>query len=236
MAKWMPSSSTARDRQIAWRVRRRRSEPPRHIRRGASRPAKVDADMGAVMEGDAFGLHLLGPADRLDTLLHLEVLNAVAKQATGLGEISRRHARRGLRARAAGAGDAGRAYRAYHSDFPAGLVLRGARCSIHSPLIALSAIAHSTAGPAWSCCACRWSASRTQRVQRSGLRRCCRRSWCRRCNRPHHHVDAPARAASWISRLGHRSTAAANRSSFHPRQTAACRRCRRFPSRASPWP
>ncbi len=45
---------------------------------------QVDADMGAVMEGHAFALHLLD-AHIDDALLHLEVGDAVAHQAAGLG-------------------------------------------------------------------------------------------------------------------------------------------------------
>ena len=45
---------------------------------------QVDADVRVVMEGDAFGLHLLD-ADVDDALLHLEVGDAVAHQAAGLG-------------------------------------------------------------------------------------------------------------------------------------------------------
>ncbi len=46
--------------------------------------AHVDADIDAVMEGDAFALDLLDAAID-EVLLHLEVGNAIAQQATGLG-------------------------------------------------------------------------------------------------------------------------------------------------------
>ena len=43
----------------------------------------IDADMGAVMEGDAFRLHLCYAA--IDVMLfHLEIGNAIAQQAAGL--------------------------------------------------------------------------------------------------------------------------------------------------------
>ena len=45
---------------------------------------QIDADMGAVMKLDAFGRHLLDAALDVD-LLHLEVGDAVAQQAAGLG-------------------------------------------------------------------------------------------------------------------------------------------------------
>ena len=47
---------------------------------------EVDADMGAVMERDAFALHLRDAAVD-DPLLHLEVGDAVAQQAARLGEL-----------------------------------------------------------------------------------------------------------------------------------------------------
>ncbi len=45
---------------------------------------QVDADMRAVMKLDAFGRHLLDAALDVD-FLHLEVGDAVAQQAAGLG-------------------------------------------------------------------------------------------------------------------------------------------------------
>ena len=45
---------------------------------------QIDADIGAVMERDAFRLHLRDAAVDMD-LFHLEVGNAVAEQAAGLG-------------------------------------------------------------------------------------------------------------------------------------------------------
>ncbi len=81
---------------------------------------QVDADMDAVMEGDALGLHLLH-ADVDDALLHLEVGNAVAQQAAGLGEfLEDMHVVAGAR-ELLRAGHAGRA-RADDGDFLAGLV------------------------------------------------------------------------------------------------------------------
>ena len=59
------------------------------------------ADMGAAMEAHALRLHL-GDAPVDVMLLHLEVGDAVAQQAAGLGVVSRRRERRGRRGRAAG--------------------------------------------------------------------------------------------------------------------------------------
>ena len=60
----------------------------------------ADADMGAVVEHDAFGFHLRdAPVDVM--LLHLEVGNAVGEQAAGARRASRTGAPRGRRARAA---------------------------------------------------------------------------------------------------------------------------------------
>ena len=49
----------------------------------------IDADMDVVMEDYALGLHLRDAAVDV-MLLHLEVGNAVAQQAAGLGAVSRR--------------------------------------------------------------------------------------------------------------------------------------------------
>ena len=83
MAKWMPSSSRpgiGRSRAF--------SAPPASTTRievlEQILGRQIDADMGAVMERDAFHIHLRHAA--IDVmLLHLEVGNAVAKQAAGLG-------------------------------------------------------------------------------------------------------------------------------------------------------
>ena len=48
---------------------------------------QVDADMGAVVEGDAFAFHLRRRGMSTMPLLHLEVGNAVAQQAAGLGVL-----------------------------------------------------------------------------------------------------------------------------------------------------
>ena len=61
---------------------------------------KVDADIGAVMEDDAFGLHLHDAAVDVD-LLHLEVGNAVAHQPAGLGVFLEHMYSSGRRGRAA---------------------------------------------------------------------------------------------------------------------------------------
>src|SRR6202035_3799578 len=45
---------------------------------------RVAADRAAVVKGDALGLHLRDAAVD-DVLLHLEIGNAIAKQAAGLG-------------------------------------------------------------------------------------------------------------------------------------------------------
>ena len=83
MAKWTPLSSrpgTGRSRGF--------SAPP--VSTTASWSARsfvgrhIDADMGAVMKHHAFGLHLRDAAVDV-MLLHLEVGNAVAQQAAGLG-------------------------------------------------------------------------------------------------------------------------------------------------------
>ena len=97
--------------------------------------------MGVVVEGDAFGLHLLDAA--LDVmLLHLEVGNAVAHQAAGLGELlEHMHVVPGAR-ELLRAGHAGRT-RADDGDLLAGLL--GRRLGLDPALceIARSAIAHS---------------------------------------------------------------------------------------------
>ena len=95
MAKWMPSSSrpgTGRSRGF--------SAPPvrddRIVVGNELVGGEVDADMRAVVEHHALGLHLRDAA--VDVMLfHLEVGNAVAKQPAGLGKFFRRrgsHARR----------------------------------------------------------------------------------------------------------------------------------------------
>ena len=83
MAKWMPLSSRpgiGRSRGF--------SAPPASTTASCSAASLstgiVDADMDAVMEGHAFGLHLLDAAVDVH-LLHLEVGDAVAHQAAGLG-------------------------------------------------------------------------------------------------------------------------------------------------------
>ena len=79
----------------------------------------VDADMAVVVEGDAFAFHLLDAAVD-DALLHLEVGDAVAQQAAGLGELlEQMHVVAGAR-ELLRAGHAGRT-RADHRDLLAGL-------------------------------------------------------------------------------------------------------------------
>ena len=83
MAKWMPFKSRpgiGRSRGF--------SEPPDSTTASCSATSlsigDIDADIGAVMEGHAFGFHLRDAAVDMD-LFHLEVGNAVAQQAAGLG-------------------------------------------------------------------------------------------------------------------------------------------------------
>ncbi len=80
---------------------------------------QIDADMCAVMEGHAFGFHLLDA--KVDVaLLHLEVGDAVAHQAAGLGVLFiEMHVVAGAR-ELLRAGHAGRT-RAHHRDLLAGL-------------------------------------------------------------------------------------------------------------------
>ena len=86
---------------------------------------QVDADMGAVVEAHAFGLHLLDAAVDVD-LLHLEVGNAVAQQAAGLGPaLVDMHVVAGAR-ELLRAGEAGRA-RADDRDLLAGLARAASR-------------------------------------------------------------------------------------------------------------
>ena len=83
IAKWMPLSS----RPGIGRSRGFSAPPVEHHRVvvvSSSLDRQVDADMGAVVEGHAFGLHLRDAAVD-EVLLHLEVGNAVAQQAAGLG-------------------------------------------------------------------------------------------------------------------------------------------------------
>ena len=86
----MPGKIAAGDRQVARGFgaagQRQRVIVVEHfarIERGAVRGA---ADMDAVVEGDALGFHLRHAAVD-DVLLHLEIGNAVAQQAAGLGEF-----------------------------------------------------------------------------------------------------------------------------------------------------
>ena len=81
---------------------------------------QIDADMRAVVEGHALGLHLLD-ADVDDALLHLEVGNAVAHQAAGLGVLLVEVDIMAGAGELLRAGHAGRA-RADHRDLLAGLV------------------------------------------------------------------------------------------------------------------
>ena len=99
MAKWMPLSSRpgiGRSRGF--------SAPPVSTTASCSftslSTGSIDADIDAVMEDHAFGLHLRDAAVDVD-LLHLEVGDAVAQQPAGLGPASRRRAPHGRRARAA---------------------------------------------------------------------------------------------------------------------------------------
>ena len=81
--------------------------------------------MGAVMEGHALGLHLRDAAVDVD-LLHLEVGNAVAQQAAGLGVLLEDvHVVAGAR-ELLRAGEPGRA-RADDRDLLAGLAPPAAR-------------------------------------------------------------------------------------------------------------
>ena len=73
----------ARDRQIA-RLLGAAREHDRVVLLDELVDRQRDADMDAVMEGHAFGLHLRDAAVDVH-LLHLEVGNAVAQQAAGLG-------------------------------------------------------------------------------------------------------------------------------------------------------
>ena len=97
--------------------------------------------MGAVMEGHALGLHLRD-ADVDDALLHLEVGDAVAQQAAGLGVLLVDvHVVAGAR-ELLRAGHAGRSG-ADHRDLLAGLARRMRSGLIQPFAIARSAIAHS---------------------------------------------------------------------------------------------
>ncbi len=81
----MPASSAPRDRQVAALLGAAGEHDGVVIGEQRLR-RQVDADMRAVMEGHALGLHLLhAPVDVV--LLHLEIGDAIAQQAAGLGEF-----------------------------------------------------------------------------------------------------------------------------------------------------
>ena len=85
MAKWTPASSRPGDRQIARRLGAA-GERDRVVGIDQRRGGDVAADRDVAMEDDALGLHLLDAA--IDqALLELEVGNAVAQQAAGLGVL-----------------------------------------------------------------------------------------------------------------------------------------------------
>ena len=139
MAKWMPPRSRpgiGRSRGF--------SEPPDSTTASklsiSWRASWRDADMRAIMEGDAFRLHLRDAAvDQV--LFHLEVGNAVAQQAAGLGVLLKdMHGVAGARQLLRG-GKARRA-RTDDGDLLAGLV--GQISGFSQPLSqALSTMAHS---------------------------------------------------------------------------------------------
>ncbi len=83
----MPARSRPGIRQVARRFRaagqRQRVILLEHLAR-IDRALAAAADMGAVVEGDAFAFHLRHAAVD-DVLFHLEVGNAVTQQAAGLG-------------------------------------------------------------------------------------------------------------------------------------------------------
>ncbi len=118
MAKWMPSSSRpgiGRSRALLGAA----GEHHRVVVGEELLGRQVDADMGAVVEGHAFAFHLRD-AQVDDPLLHLEVGDAVAQQAAGLGEfLEHVHVVAGAR-ELLRAGHAGRA-RADDRDLLAGL-------------------------------------------------------------------------------------------------------------------
>ena len=140
MAKWMPSSSRpgiGRSRGF--------SAPP------ASTTAswlgdqlgdvELDADMDVAVEGDALGLHLRDAAVDV-ALLHLEVGDAVAQQAAGLGVLLVDVDVVAGAGELLGAGEAGRAG-ADDGDRLAGLASRGGSGLIQPSCQPRSTMAHS---------------------------------------------------------------------------------------------
>ena len=120
MAKWMPSSSRpgiGRSRGLLGAA----GEHDRVVAVEQLLDRQRHADMDAVVEGDALGLHLRDAAVDV-VLLHLEVGNAVAQQPAGLGVLLvDMHVVAGAR-ELLGAGQARRA-RADDGDLLAGLAV-----------------------------------------------------------------------------------------------------------------